>query len=47
MIGNSTPGIGWPLIADIKELAAGESEFLRRVFCELDFTSFDTPSTQQ
>jgi hypothetical protein len=30
------------LMADIKDLAAGESEFLRRAFCELNSTDTDT-----
>lgn len=41
--GNSTPGIGWPLLIDIKRASAGDAAFVRRVLVELDFAALDAP----
>jgi hypothetical protein len=39
---NSTPTIGWEIMADLKEMAAGDTSIIRRVLVDLDFTAFDT-----
>jgi hypothetical protein len=39
---NSTPTFGWKIMADLKEMAAGDASIIRRVLVELDFTAFDT-----
>lgn len=39
---NSTPGIGWPVMADLHALADGDASMIRRVIIDLDFTAFDS-----
>jgi hypothetical protein len=41
VIGGSSPGIGWPILGDLKEMAAGDPATARRVLIDLDFTAFD------
>lgn len=38
---NSTPGIGWPVMVDLKRWAAGDPAVVRRVIVDLDFTALD------
>jgi hypothetical protein len=39
--GNSTPGIEWPLLAELKQVARGDATLVRRVLTDLDFSAFD------
>ena len=41
VVGNSTPGIGWPLLRDIRGLETLDRPVVRRVLCDLDFTALD------
>ncbi len=41
VVGNSTPGNGWPLLRDIRELETPSRPVVRRVLCDLDFTALD------
>lgn len=41
IVGNSTPGIGWPLLHDIRDLDTPDRPVVRRVLCDLDFTALD------
>lgn len=43
--GNSTPGIGWPMLLDIKRASKGDPAFVRRILVELDFAALDAPRT--
>lgn len=42
-VGNSTPGIGWPLLIDIKRASKDDPTFVRRILVELDFAALDGP----
>lgn len=39
--GNSTPGIDWPLLAELKSAAGHDTALVRRVLIDLDFSAFD------
>src|SRR5664279_3106600 len=41
VVGNSTPGIGWPLLQDIRDLDAPERPVVRHILCDLDFAALD------
>jgi hypothetical protein len=41
VVGNSTPGIGWALLHDIRDLDTSDRPVVRRVLCDLDFTALD------
>jgi hypothetical protein len=41
--GRSTPGVGWQLLADIKQASAGDYAYVRRVLADLDFAALDRP----
>ncbi len=40
--GNSTPGNGWEIMVELKEIAGSDNAVVRRVLVDLDFTAFDT-----
>jgi len=40
-VGNSTGETGWKLIRDIKDASRGESDLIRRVINDLDFSALD------
>ena len=39
--GNSTQDIGWPLLQDIRDFADTDLATIRRILCDLDFTTLD------
>ncbi len=41
IVGNSTPGVGWPLLQCIRDLDAPERPVVHRVLCDLDFSALD------
>lgn len=41
IVGNSTPGIGWQLLHDIRHFAIGDHGVIRRILCDLDFSALD------
>jgi len=41
VVGNSTPGIGWALLRDFRELDTPGRPVVRRALCDLDFTALD------
>ncbi|HEU5485717.1 MAG TPA: hypothetical protein VFU98_12500 [Microlunatus sp.] len=41
IVGNSTQGLGWALLQDIRDLAGTDRETIRRVLCDLDFSALD------
>lgn len=41
IVGNSTPGIGWPLLHDIRDFAGTDQAMIRRILCDLDFSALD------
>jgi hypothetical protein len=41
LAGNSTPGVGWELLHDIRHLAGNDHSVIRRILCDLDFSALD------
>jgi hypothetical protein len=41
IVGNSTPGIGWPLLQDIRDFTDTDQATIRRILCDLDFSALD------
>lgn len=41
VVGNSTPGIGWDLLQDIRDFADTDQAIIRRILCDLDFSALD------
>lgn len=41
IVGNSTPGIGWPLLQDIRDFADTDQAAFRCIRCDLDFSALD------
>lgn len=39
--GNSTPGNGWEIMVELKEITGSDNAVVRRVLVDLDFTAFD------
>jgi hypothetical protein len=41
IVGNSTPGIGWALLRDLRQFAGTDHAIMRRILCDLDFSVLD------
>jgi hypothetical protein len=41
IVGNSTPGIGWPLLQEIRDFAGTDQGMIRGILCDLDFSALD------
>ncbi|MBA2324233.1 MAG: hypothetical protein H0V92_09570 [Pseudonocardiales bacterium] len=41
IVGNSTPGVGWRLLQDIRDVAGSDHATMRRILCDLDFSALD------
>lgn len=41
VVRHSTPEIGWPLLQDIRQYLGNDHSVLRRILCDLDFSTLD------